>query len=147
MAVLGATLPAGTADAADPSSTIYRDIYVIQPDGTGRQQITTSYDYNADPAWSPNGDRIAFVRALYELNSNVWVMSASGGQQVNVTNLACPASTQSPTWAPSGTQIVYGSTQGARIVFTSGSHLMVMNANGSGQQVLTNTGSPNNADW
>lgn len=140
-AVLAATLPAGAADAADPivfsakrpSSTLYRDVYIIQPDGTNRQQITSSYDYNGDPVWSPSGDRIAFVRAIYELNSNIWLMSASGGQQQNVTNLAYPISAQSPAWAPNGTRIAYASTQGN----TPSWEIWATNTDGSNQTRLT----------
>ncbi len=138
---LAVTLPAGGADAADPivfsarrpSSTLYRDIYVIQPDGSGRQQLTTSYEYNGDPVWSPTGDRIAFVRAIYESNSNVWLMTATGGQQQNVTNLAYPASAQSPAWAPDGTRLAYASTQGN----TPNWELWVTNTDGTGKTRLT----------
>ena len=37
------------------------DIYVTNADGSGRQRLTTNPGPDSDPAWSPDGRKIAFV--------------------------------------------------------------------------------------
>ena len=36
-------------------------IYVMNPDGSNQTRITDDSSYNADPAWSPDGTKIAFA--------------------------------------------------------------------------------------
>ena len=37
------------------------DVYTVKATGTGLTRLTTSAASDADPAWSPDGARIAFV--------------------------------------------------------------------------------------
>src|SRR3712207_1968245 len=56
-------------DATDPFEDIAnREIYSMNPDGTGARRLTrTAVEgggaNNHDPAWSPDGRRIVFVKA------------------------------------------------------------------------------------
>src|SRR5262249_37792633 len=56
-----------------------RGIYVVGPNGTGRRRLTRGADES--PLWSPDGSKIAFVRAPWPQawkNAYLYVMNANG---------------------------------------------------------------------
>lgn len=65
---------------------------------------------DSDPAWSPDGRRIAFVSARHEGRdrdhvSDLWVMPANGGEPLRVTRSTGPVS--GPAWSPDGASLAY----------------------------------------
>ena len=60
-------------------SDLGNDIYTVRPDGTGRVQITDDGTFDADPAYSPNGQRIAFTKS-----NELYVMDANGNNQLGL---------------------------------------------------------------
>ena len=114
------------------------DIYVIAPNGTGLKRLTSCPLQESDPAWSPDGSRIAFVRyaSCREANCSldlasgdvvagtgaVFVMDADGSHVSRLTRNA--PGVNDPTWSPDGTQIAYSAGDLAGSVY-------VMNADGS----------------
>lgn len=114
------------------------DIYTVAGDGTGLKRLTTCPLQETDPAWSPDGSRIAYVRyatcqeancSLDLVNGSViagvgaiFVMNADGS---HVTKLTKDASgVNDPTWSPDGSQIAYSA---GKIIGS----VHVMNADGS----------------
>ncbi|HET8637780.1 MAG TPA: hypothetical protein VFL96_13105 [Acidobacteriaceae bacterium] len=91
----------------------------LNPDAAN--PITPSTRYEIDPAFSPDGRKIAFMS------------DRSGSQEIWVTDLATHSSTQltqiegpmtgSPSWSPDGSQIAFDSDQ-------SGGNLFVISADG-----------------
>jgi len=71
VALLAVALLASTAQAAFPGTNgkiafvSSRDgnfeIYAMNPDGSGQTRLTTNPATDFDPAWSPDGRRIAYV--------------------------------------------------------------------------------------
>jgi Tol biopolymer transport system component len=79
--------------------------YTIDADGTNLQPITSGID----PAWSPDGDQIAFVR--WEEPRGVWVVDVETGSEWRVFD---DNQTRSPSWSPSGEEIVFTRINGGR---------------------------------
>jgi Tol biopolymer transport system component len=128
----------GSVDAASANGKIaftsFRDdtpaIYVMNPDGSGQVSLT-GFVGASEPAWSPDGGKIAFTSSRIAGNYEIEVMNADGSAQTDLTN--DPNRDVSPTWSPDGSRIAFTSTRGS-----TGSQIYVMNADGSGQTNLTN---------
>jgi dipeptidyl aminopeptidase/acylaminoacyl peptidase len=96
--------------AADKNVTsLWRAGAPAGPDGQGAasapaRQLTRG-TADAAPAWSPDGTKIAFLRA----NSGpaqLWLLPADGGEPEQVT--ALPLGAGRPVWSPDGTKIAFG---------------------------------------
>ena len=87
--------------AADTSN-----IYAVNVDGTGLVQLTSSPagSYDASPAWSSDGSRIAFVSNRTGF-PQIWSMDAAGGGQSQVTFGACFVA--NPSWEPASNEVVF----------------------------------------
>jgi Tol biopolymer transport system component len=59
-------------------------IFTINPDGSGLAKISTRPWFDLDPAWSPDGKKIAYV-AISGSNSEIYTINATGGTPVQVT--------------------------------------------------------------
>ncbi len=73
-----------------------KDIYVMNSDGTNKQQLTSDLAYDGQPTWSPDGTKIAFVSDR-DGNEEIYVMNADGTNKINVSNN--PGRDFSPVWA------------------------------------------------
>lgn len=71
-------------------------------DGEPRR-LTRGPDDSA-PAWSPDGTRLAFLRAA-DGPPQIWVLPADGGEAEQLT--ALPLGAGAPVWSPDGTRIAF----------------------------------------
>jgi Tol biopolymer transport system component len=85
-------------------------IYVQKTDGVSVTQLTTDDADEANPAFSPDGKKIAFA-SNRSGHWSIYVMDADGKNVMQVTN----ARTHDlhPSWSPDGTELAYSSL-GAR---------------------------------
>jgi TolB protein len=124
-------------DNPDPSDKA--EIFVMNPDGTGLQQLTFNAEEERGPSWSPDGSKIVFMcRAGAETNPaadfEICVMNADGS---GVTQLTDNVGTfeGTPTFSPDGEQIVFIRTVG--VPGGGNQQLHIMNADGTQQTQLT----------
>ena len=84
---------------------------------------------NSSPAWSPDGQRLAFVSSRGG-NNEIYVMNADGSSPVTLTNNSTYIS--SPAWSPDGKRIAFESIRDGN------SGIYIVNADGSGLVNLIN---------
>ncbi len=86
---------------------------------TGTQTRTGLVGHDA--AWSPTGDSL-----LYVIGQDIWTAGIDGSNKVNLTSSEAPES--SPSWSPSGNEIVFARHSGEE------NTIHVMDSDGAGQR-------------
>jgi TolB protein len=105
------------------------DVWSINADGTDLTRLTRSPWPEFDPAWSPDGTRIAYRSEPHDY-PELWVMNADGSGQHRLTRDG-----GFPDWSPDGSMIAYAPGGGA----SGRSWIAIMNADGSGLQRVPHT--------
>jgi len=135
---------AGSAEAAYPGSdgriafqsgrdVAAGEIYTITPGGSATR--LTNSNGNADPVYSPDGSRIAFVSS----DNQISVMNADGTDARPVTKGNTPK--RSPTWSPDGTRIAFVSNS-FDVDGQTDLEIWSINVDGSGRTQLTDNSFP-----
>ena len=120
--------PSESLLAFDSKQTDDFEIFVINPNGTGLQNVSNLAGGDLAPNWSGDGTKIAWVH-YYEGRGDILSATPDGGQLSNLTNH--PKDDRSPAWSPDGTKIAFTSFRDGRW------EVYVMAANGSNQTRLT----------
>jgi Tol biopolymer transport system component len=103
-------------------------IFLINADGTGMRQFTTS-GANIGVAWSPDGSKIA-LSAYGGSGYDIFVKDVNGSGLAQLTTTA-GATDRAPAWSHDGGRIAFVSDRDGN------EEIYVMNADGSGQTRLT----------
>ena len=110
------------------------NIYRMNSDGTGLQQLTFGAGTDAYPAVSPLDGSIAFVRGTGS-TQDIWVMNADGSGLRNLTNHPATYFGR-PAWSPDGARIVFSASGG---IYLSAGDIFQINASGTSVHRLTHT--------
>jgi dipeptidyl aminopeptidase/acylaminoacyl peptidase len=92
----------------DGEANEYRQsIWVAPLDGSGSPRRLTSGDNDAQPRWSPDGNRLAFVskRGDEKARRQLYVLPMGGGEPQCLTEIKDDVG--EPVWSPDGTRIVF----------------------------------------
>lgn len=115
-------------------------LYLMNADGSNVEKLALpDMGYVIDPAWSPNGQLLAFSWRRPSGNYDIYVMDVATRQLVELTRDA--GRNERPSWAPDGRHIVFESTRtGTRQIWT-------MLADGSNARPLTTQGHNESPNW
>ena len=88
--------------------TAYREssLYTINVDGTGLKTLTTVPGSDFDPAWSPDGRRIAFT-SVRDGNKQIYVLDVNSLAITRLTSVNADIESSQPAWSPDGNLIAY----------------------------------------
>ena len=112
------------------------EIYIMDGDGGNQVRLTNDPARDHQPSWSPNGDRIAFIR-----NSNIHVMDSDVMDGWVLTNLTGISGGSDPAWSPDGAKIAFTRFKAAQ------PQVWLMDADGQNQTRLTHVGPNSSPEW
>jgi len=99
--------------------------------GSRATALTNDGGQNMEPAWSPDGQWIAFHSRR---RGGVWVVPSTGGAPRQVSEVG-----SEPAWSPDGEHLVFSSDAGG---VAAQSVLMIVGRDGEGLRALTRIGAP-----
>jgi hypothetical protein len=141
----GGTFAFWGSEALDQEGTIF----TMPADGSGaaKQLVDRVPDSSdADPAFSPDGSKIAFRRVVSKANgpstAQIIVVDADGSNPVPLTDGT--SVDQDPIWSPNGAQIAFKSNR-TNAAGTNDNQIWVINTDGTGLKELA-VGSPGTGD-
>lgn len=103
------------------------DLYLHEDGGPVARRLTALPNFDYQPRWSPDGQRIAFA-AVRDRQQQVYMMRADGTE---LTALTSGSQNSEPAWSPDGRMIAFRSERGGN------PDIFVMHADGSGQRAVT----------
>ncbi len=115
-------------------------LYLSDSDGSNVQKLNLpDMGYVIDPAWSPNGQLLAFSWRRPSGNYDIYVMDVATNQLLELTR--DESRNERPSWAPDGRHVVFESTRtGTRQIWS-------MLADGSQPRQLTYEGQSESPSW
>jgi TolB protein len=105
-------------------------------------RLTTGEGDAVNPAWSPDGQHIAFAwtRGFEPGNFNIFIMDVAS-REITLQLTHGAGRNENPSWAPDGVHVVFSSTRGGKTqIYTS-------LANGGAVQQLTTQGNNEKPVW
>lgn len=104
-------------------------IDMIRADGSDYKKLTGDnvWDYYTSPAWSPDGEWIAYSRSHND-SDQLYILNVKDGSIYTLTS--GPGYKSSPSWSPDGLRIVYNESHNNQV------DIYIINRDGTGRKAL-----------
>ena len=120
-------------------------LYVFDVSSKKLTQITSGDFDDSQPAWSPDGKKIAFTSNRSQpdpdatRDENIWVVAADNTDKgAHVTQITTnPGTDSQPTWSPDGNSIAYVTMTDVHLFWYANQKLAVSPASGGAVKILT----------
>ena len=115
------------------------DIYVMRADGRRKRALTRNGTFDGSPAWSPDGERVAYLSGRRSSGpfGAVALMNADGSDNRLLTR---NGQSRSLAWSPDGRRLVFVQGRGGAAAY-------VADADGSDQRRVTPAGVTARPTW
>ncbi|MHB8085792.1 MAG: TolB family protein [Dehalococcoidia bacterium] len=124
------------------------EIWTMNEDGSGRQEVTNRYGWDGVARWSPDGSKIAFVSIVTDpkgdISYEISVVNPDGSGMKQLTDSTAGSAknntsdetqtlgwNSAPTWSPDSTKILFASKRDNTSLSPV---LYIMNADGTDQK-------------
>ena len=108
-------------------------LYIINVDGSNLTPLPTAPGGDFEPAWSPDGKRIAFT-SLRDGYMQIYSINLADQSVTRLTNTSSDINTRQPAWSPFSNQIAYAEKR------YSAYQIWTMTDNGQGPQQVVRSG-------
>jgi TolB protein len=112
-----------------------QQLFTVNLDGSGLKELTHSEtNFNARPAWSPDGSTIAYMSGPSQdeaRKADIFLMQVDGSNQRALTHGGAKEVNGDPAWSPEGNEIAFCSNRGGSY------ELYIMNRVGANLRQLT----------
>ena len=82
-------------------------LFIVPTDGSAAPRALTAKEGASQPAWSPDGKQLAFVKAV-DNKPQIFLLSFEGGEAIQLTKFKYGAG--APKWSPDGKKILFSSS-------------------------------------
>jgi Tol biopolymer transport system component/plastocyanin len=100
----GLPTPEGEIVFSDWNVPLQSDIFIAQPDGSGRKALATSDTFEAQPSWAPDRSHVAFTRRATTGTWTIWIADRATGADTQVTT---GSEDYEPDWSPDAGRILF----------------------------------------
>ena len=98
--------------SADGATIVFEalgDLYTVPIEGGEAKAITRGMAFDSQPAFSPDGSRIAFLSDR-DGSENLWIMGADGSNAKKLSKGGDRIEFASPSWSPDGSHVIVSRT-------------------------------------
>jgi TolB protein len=105
------------------------DLWISDIDGTDARRIVSDRGLQVNPAWSPDGEKLAYVSSYEPSDREIWVIDVDRKDRKRLTvNVYFDVE---PCWSPDGNNIAFSSNRSGNF------EIWVMDADGKNQKQVT----------
>ena len=102
---------AGFPDTRGEGEEENEEIYAMNADGTDKRRLTTTSADESDPAFSPDGSRIAFTTLANGGFPGIDLVNSDGSGRTHLLQGSADVEYANPSWSPDGSKIAYERTE------------------------------------